>query len=150
MANHDTKGTKVFIGNLAPECDGRDLRDFFRDYGVINDAWVARKPPGFGFVWLDDERDARDAVRDLDGRDCRGKRVRIELSSGRGPSGGGGGGGGGGYGGGGGDRRDDRGGGGGGGRGYDTPQLLNRRPYVGARAREQTLEPKHGSPAPPL
>ena len=48
----------MFIGNLSPDCDGKDLRDFFRDYGVCNDAWVARKPPGFGFVWLDDERDA--------------------------------------------------------------------------------------------
>ena len=46
----------------------------------------------------------RDAIRDLDGRDCRGQRVRIELSSGKGPSGGG-------------RRDDDR--GGGGGRGYD-------------------------------
>ena len=48
----------MFIGNLSPDCDGKDLRDFFRDYGVCNDAWVARKPPGFGFVWLNDERDA--------------------------------------------------------------------------------------------
>jgi hypothetical protein len=49
---------QIFIGNLSPDCDGKDLRDFFRDYGVCNDAWVARKPPGFGFVWLNDERDA--------------------------------------------------------------------------------------------
>ena len=53
-----TEPLQVFIGNLSPDCDGKDLRDFFRDYGVCNDAWVARKPPGFGFVWLDDERDA--------------------------------------------------------------------------------------------
>ena len=56
----------------------------------------------------------RDAVRDLDGRDCRGQRVRTEMSTGKGPSGGGGGG--------------DRGGGdrgGGGGRGYDlAPDIL--------------------------
>lgn len=49
---------QVFIGNLPPEAESRDLHDFFRDYGKINDAWVARKPPGFGFVWFDDERDA--------------------------------------------------------------------------------------------
>jgi hypothetical protein len=29
-----------------------------RDFGRINDCWVARKPPGFGFVWFDSERDA--------------------------------------------------------------------------------------------
>ena len=49
---------QVFVGNLPPEAEARDLRDFFRDFGQINDAWVARKPPGFGFVWFDDERDA--------------------------------------------------------------------------------------------
>jgi len=51
-------GGQVFVGNLPPEAEARDLRDFFRDFGQINDAWVARKPPGFGFVWFDDERDA--------------------------------------------------------------------------------------------
>ena len=50
--------TQVFVGNLPPEAEARDLRDFFRDFGQINDAWVARKPPGFGFVWFEDERDA--------------------------------------------------------------------------------------------
>ena len=49
---------QVFVGNLPPEAEARDLRDFFRDFGQINDAWVARKPPGFGFVWFEDERDA--------------------------------------------------------------------------------------------
>ena len=49
---------QVFVGNLPPEAEARALRDFFRDFGQINDAWVARKPPGFGFVWFDDERDA--------------------------------------------------------------------------------------------
>ena len=48
----------MFVGNIPPETEVRDLRDFFRDYGVINDCWVARKPPGFGFVWFDSERDA--------------------------------------------------------------------------------------------
>ena len=105
----DRKGTKVFVGNLPLEAEARDLRDFFRDFGTISDAWVnsgalALKPTGFGFVWFDNERDARDACRDMDGRDCVGNRVRVEISSNsrKGGGGGGGGRGGGGYGGGGG------------------------------------------------
>eukprot|EP00292_Cryptomonas_paramecium_P000780 CAMPEP_0113671358 /NCGR_PEP_ID=MMETSP0038_2-20120614/5662_1 /TAXON_ID=2898 /ORGANISM="Cryptomonas paramecium" /LENGTH=92 /DNA_ID=CAMNT_0000587505 /DNA_START=1 /DNA_END=275 /DNA_ORIENTATION=- /assembly_acc=CAM_ASM_000170 len=86
-----SKGTKVFIGNLPPDAESRDLRDFFREFGVINDAWVAKKPPGFGFVWFDDERDAKDAVRNLDGRTLMGNRVRVEISVPRGGGGGGGG-----------------------------------------------------------
>lgn len=29
--------------------------------------WVARRPPGYGFVEFDDRRDALDAIRDIDG-----------------------------------------------------------------------------------
>jgi hypothetical protein len=49
---------QVYIGNLPSDADSRDLRDFFHSYRTLNDTWVARKPPGFGFAWFDDERDA--------------------------------------------------------------------------------------------
>ena len=29
--------------------------------------WVARRPPGYAFLDFEDSRDARDAIRDLDG-----------------------------------------------------------------------------------
>jgi RNA recognition motif-containing protein len=29
--------------------------------------WVARKPPGFAFIDFDETRDAKDAIRELDG-----------------------------------------------------------------------------------
>ncbi|XP_026416359.1 serine/arginine-rich splicing factor RSZ22-like [Papaver somniferum] len=55
--------------------------------------WVARKPPGYAFVELDDCRDALDAINDLDAKNGWG----VELShnskgSGGGRDGGGGGG----------------------------------------------------------
>ena len=34
-----------------------------------------------GFVEFDDEYDAKDAVRDLDGKEICGQKVRIELSN---------------------------------------------------------------------
>jgi RNA recognition motif-containing protein len=55
---------------------------------------------GFAFVDYEDERDADDAVRDMDGVELDGSRIRVELARGRDRRGGGG------------DfRRDDRGGG---------------------------------------
>lgn len=73
----------------------RDLEREFNRYGRITDLWVARNPPGFAFIDFSDERDAREAVRDMDGRTILDKRVRVEISRrgragrGGGPSGGG-------------------------------------------------------------
>ena len=61
-------GSRIYLGNLEPRADQRDIEDFFRKHGRINNIWVARQPPGFAFVDFDDPRDAEDAVRDLDGR----------------------------------------------------------------------------------
>ncbi|URD76230.1 splicing factor [Musa troglodytarum] len=41
--------------------------------------WVARRPPGYGFVEFDDRRDALDAIRDLDGK--HGWRVELSHNS---------------------------------------------------------------------
>ena len=36
----------------------REVEDAFKKYGRVDDVWVARRPPGFAFVWFGDERDA--------------------------------------------------------------------------------------------
>ncbi|CAD5188738.1 unnamed protein product [Musa acuminata subsp. malaccensis] len=90
--------SRVYVGNLDSRVTERDLEDEFRAFGVLRSmcsVWVARRPPGYGFVEFDDRRDALDAIRDLDGK--HGWRVELSHNSK------GGGGGRGGYGRGGGD-----------------------------------------------
>ncbi|XP_060925803.1 serine/arginine-rich splicing factor 3a isoform X2 [Limanda limanda] len=96
---------KVYVGNLGNNGNKTELERAFGYYGPLRSVWVARNPPGFAFVEFEDPRDASDAVRELDGRNMCGCKVRVELSTGekrsrsRGPPpswGGGGGGGGGG------------------------------------------------------
>jgi len=85
---------KIFLGNLSDRTEKRDLEDFLRGAGRINSIWLARSPPGFGFVVFDDPRDAADAIADYDGRELHGRRVTVEPSrrqpSRRRPGGGGG------------------------------------------------------------
>ncbi|KAK8645274.1 hypothetical protein V6N13_119117 [Hibiscus sabdariffa] len=82
--------SRVYVGNLDPRVSDRDLEDEFRVFGVIRSVWVARRPPGYGFIEFDDHRDAEDAIRELDGKN--GWRVELSHNSrGRGGRGGGGG-----------------------------------------------------------
>ncbi|KAK2717809.1 hypothetical protein QYM36_006567, partial [Artemia franciscana] len=81
---------KIYVGDLGNNASKSELEDAFSYYGRLRNVWVARNPPGFAFVEFDDTRDAEDAVRGLDGRTICGRRVRVELSSGRRRSGRGG------------------------------------------------------------
>ncbi len=64
-------GTRVYVGNLASDTRERDVEKFFKGYGRIRE--VALKN-GYGFVEFDDDRDADDAVHDLDGKQLLGMR----------------------------------------------------------------------------
>lgn len=63
--------TRVYVGNLASDCRERDVERFFKGYGRIRE--IALKN-GYGFVEFEDDRDAEDAVHDLDGKQIVGMR----------------------------------------------------------------------------
>lgn len=41
---------KIHLGNLDADVTEMEVRDFFRAYPSLSHVWIARKPPGFGFV----------------------------------------------------------------------------------------------------
>uniref|UniRef100_A0A914WUB9 RRM domain-containing protein n=1 Tax=Plectus sambesii TaxID=2011161 RepID=A0A914WUB9_9BILA len=85
MSSHrgDFLDCKVYIGGLPADATSQEVEDAFHRYGRIRKVWVARRPPGFAFVEYEDNRDAEDAVRALDGTRICGVRARVELSHGR-------------------------------------------------------------------
>ena len=68
---------KVYIGNLGNSASKYEIEDAFKEYGKLKNVWVARNPPGFAFVEFEDERDAEDAVRALDGTRICGSRAQV-------------------------------------------------------------------------
>eukprot|EP01136_Pigoraptor_vietnamica_P017913 Opistho-1_new@63717 len=74
--------SRIFIGRLSRSARERDVERLVDRYGRICDLVMK---DGFCFVQFNDERDARDAVRNLDGRDFMGDRLLVEYArSGRG------------------------------------------------------------------
>ncbi|KAH9365570.1 hypothetical protein HPB48_021119 [Haemaphysalis longicornis] len=74
---------KVYVGELGNSGTKHELEEAFGHYGPLRNVWVARSPPGFAFVEFEDSRDARDAAHALNGKTLCGRRVRVELSTGK-------------------------------------------------------------------
>eukprot|EP00163_Fabomonas_tropica_P010118 TRINITY_DN2014_c0_g1_i2.p2 TRINITY_DN2014_c0_g1~~TRINITY_DN2014_c0_g1_i2.p2 ORF type:complete len:192 (+),score=30.81 TRINITY_DN2014_c0_g1_i2:169-744(+) len=77
---------RIYVGKLAPSVTSQELEDMFSKYGKVISVDV--KPRGFAFIEMDHEKDAEDAIRELDGRDLAGDRIQVEFSRSRGPPGG--------------------------------------------------------------
>ncbi len=116
---------RLYVGNLAYSVTDPDLLQLFEQYGAVASAQVLKdretnRSRGFGFVEMDNDDEADQAIQQLDGQDHNGRRLTVNEARPRTSGGGGGGGGRGGFGGGGGyGDGGGRGGYGGGRGGYD-------------------------------
>jgi len=76
-----TYGGRVFIGGLSSNISKDDIGNEFGRFGKLRTVWVASKPPGFAFVEYDDDRNAVEAVKSLNGVSLFNEnKIRVELS----------------------------------------------------------------------
>ena len=75
-------GKKLYVGNLPFSATEDELRTLFERHGsiasvnVITDRDTGRAR-GFGFVEMEEESAAADAIRALDGSDMGGRSLRV-------------------------------------------------------------------------
>ncbi|XP_073521448.1 RNA-binding protein 14-like isoform X2 [Phyllobates terribilis] len=69
---------KIFIGNVGTDCDASELRNLFEKYGNVMECDVVKD---YAFVHMENESDAREAIDKLNGREIRGRRINVEMSS---------------------------------------------------------------------
>lgn len=80
MGSPDENG-RVYVGNLPSECDQREIEEEFEKFGKIKRCDVKRGANGssFAFVEFEDPRDAKDAIKEKDGYEFKGSRLRVEV-----------------------------------------------------------------------
>ena len=88
-------GNKLYVGNLPFTTTEADLRALFEDHGTVESANViadreSGRSRGFGFVEFQNESDAQDAQRALDGYDLEGRNLRVNEAQDKQRGGGGG------------------------------------------------------------
>lgn len=89
----------IFVGNLSFSTDESSLRKLFGKYGEVSSANVITdretgRSRGFGFIEMEDEAAAREAITALDGVEHDGRNIKVNESQPKPQRSGGGGGGG--------------------------------------------------------
>lgn len=76
---------KLYVGNLAYSMNDEELKAIFAEVGEVIDAKIINdkfsgKSKGFGFVTMVDQAAADKAVKELNGKDVKGFKLRIDLA----------------------------------------------------------------------
>lgn len=77
--------TKLFIGNLPYEVSSEELKQYFAQFGAIEEAVVISdkvtgRSKGYGFVRFNSATDAQTAVTEINGKEYKGRRLAVNIA----------------------------------------------------------------------
>lgn len=87
----------IYVGNLSFDITEEDLRKSFGEHGqvasarIITDTYTG-KSKGFGFVEMGEKAEAEAAIRAMNGKELKGRPLKVNEARPKGEGGGGGGG----------------------------------------------------------
>jgi cold-inducible RNA-binding protein len=81
-------GRRLYVGNLAWGVTDQDLQDLFAETGKVESAQViidraTNRSRGFGFVEMGSDEAADSAIKKLNGRDLKGRAIRVNEAQAR-------------------------------------------------------------------
>jgi len=76
-------GIRLIVSGVSRDTSWQDLKDFGRDAGSVSFADIDRDVPGQGILEYLSREDADRAVKELDGKDLRGRPVRVAFDDSR-------------------------------------------------------------------
>ena len=81
-------GRKLYVGNLSFSATEDELREYFAQAGtpdtvaIVKDRMTGRSR-GFGFVEMSNDSEAQQAIEQLDGKDFKGRPLKINEARAR-------------------------------------------------------------------
>ena len=75
----------IHVGNLSYEATEEDLRGAFEPFGLVQSISIVKdkrsgRSKGFGFVMMPAETEARSAISGLNGRELRGRALKVSRA----------------------------------------------------------------------
>ena len=72
----------LYVGNLPFSTNSDDLEQLFAEHGAVSSAQVIMdrdtgRSRGFGFVEMDNDDEARTAIREIDGASVGGRNIKV-------------------------------------------------------------------------
>ena len=86
-------GNRLFVGNIPWNTTEENLREIFSQNGrTVGDVRIPTdretgKPRGFAFISLQTDKEAQDAMEELDGQDLDGRAMRVNEAESKPPRG---------------------------------------------------------------
>lgn len=75
----------IYVGNLHYKVDEDVLKEIFEEYGEVSSVKiitdnVTRKSKGFGFVTMNDENNAKQAIEELNEGELMGRKIIVNQA----------------------------------------------------------------------
>ena len=76
---------KLYVGNLSYDMTDETLSQLFSEHGEVTEASIimdkmSNRSKGFGFVTFAKDEDADKAVKELDGKEIKGRNIKVNLA----------------------------------------------------------------------
>ena len=76
---------KLYVGGLAYSVSEEELKQLFAEYGKVQTVAVIKdrdsgQSKGFAFVEMDDDKDAQNAIKELNGKDFSGRAMIVNQA----------------------------------------------------------------------
>ncbi|MBI1856656.1 RNA-binding protein [Candidatus Saccharibacteria bacterium] len=76
---------KLYVGGLAYAVTDKELEDFFAGQGKVVSAVVIKdrdsgQSKGFGFVEMEDDTEAQNAIKELNGKELSGRSLTVNQA----------------------------------------------------------------------